>query len=386
VRILHTSDWHVGRTVRGRSRAAEHEGVLAEITQIAQAERVDLVLVAGDQFDTAAPTPEAERIVYRALCDLAEAQAQVVVIAGNHDHPHRLAAVAPLLTSRGIHTCALLARPDEGGVLTLRTSDGETARVALVPFLSQRHLIRAAELMAFDADQHAGRYDAGVRQVVAQLTSAFTPDTVNLVCAHLFVAGGLMGGGEREAHTVFDYAVSPAAFPAGAHYVALGHLHRTQRIPAACPVYYSGSPLQLDFGESGDDKAVLVVDAHPGTPAEVRTVPLVTGRRLRTVRGTLEELEALGESTGDDHVRVVVRGQARAGLADAVRALFPDAVEVAVESPDVSAPDRPGRPVRLGRSPNELFAEYLAEHGVDDERVRSLFGELLEDAHAAGVA
>jgi exonuclease SbcD len=401
VRILHTSDWHVGRTIRGRSRADEHEVVLAEIAQIAQAERVDLVLVAGDQFDTAAPTPEAERIVYRALCDLASTGAHVVVVAGNHDNPHRLAAVAPLLASRGVHAQALLARPDEGGVLAVHPRNGETARIALVPFLSQRHLIRAAELMAFDADQHAGQYDAAVRHVITNLTSAFTPDTVNLVCAHLFVAGGQLGGGEREAHTIFDYAVSPAAFPASTHYVALGHLHRAQRLPAACPVHYSGSPLQLDFGETGDDKAVLLVEAHPGAPAEVRTVPLRSGKRLRTIRGTLEELEALAEQAGDDHVRVVVRGQARAGLADAVRVLFPDAVEVAVESPEAGRDDHK-RPARLGRSPHELFAEYLAEHGADDERVRALFAELLaeegapapdggweaclEDAHAPGAA
>lgn len=359
--------------------------MLAEIAQIAGAEQVDLVLVAGDQFDTAAPPPEAERIVYRALCDLADTGAQVVVVAGNHDHPHRLAAIAPLLASRGVHAQGLLARPEEGGVLTLRTRHGEAARVALVPFLSQRHLIRAAQLMAFDADQHAGQYDAGARHVIAQLISAFTPDTVNLACAHLFVAGGMLGGGEREAHTIFDYAVSPAAFPASAHYVALGHLHRAQRIPAGCPVYYSGSPLQLDFGETGDDKAVLLVDAHPGTPAEVRTVHLKSGRRLRTIRGTLDELEALADQTDDDHLRVVVRGQARAGLADAVRALFPDAVEVAIESPESPKPDQ-DRPARLGRSPQELFAEYLAEHGADDERVRVLFAELLEQSDAPGAA
>ena len=385
MRILHTSDWHVGRTIRGRSRAGEHEAVLAEIAEIARAEGADLVLVAGDQFDTAAPTPEAERIVYRALCDLADTGAQVVAVAGNHDNPHRLAAVAPLLATRGIHTGALLARPGEGGVLTLRTRHGEVARVALVPFLSQRHLVRAAQLMALDADQHAGQYDAGVRQVIAQLASAFTPDTVNVVCAHLFVAGGVLGGGEREAHTIFDYAVSPAAFPASAHYVALGHLHRAQQIPAGCPVHYSGSPLQLDFGETSDDKAVLLIEAHPGAPAEVRTIGLVSGRRLRTIRGTLDELEALAGEGGDAHLRVVVRGQARAGLAEEVRALFPDAVEVAVESPEAAASGE-RQPARLGRSPHELFAEYLAEHGADDERVRALFAELLEDAHAPGPA
>src|SRR5680860_969681 len=111
MRILHTADWHVGRTIRGRSRAAEHLAVLAEITAIARAEAVDLVLVAGDQFDTAAPSPEAERIVYRALLDLAEV-APVVVVGGNHDSAQRLEAVAPLLAACGRLTrCSITACP-----------------------------------------------------------------------------------------------------------------------------------------------------------------------------------------------------------------------------------------------------------------------------------
>jgi exonuclease SbcD len=378
VRILHTSDWHVGRTIRGRSRADEHEAVLAEIATIADAERVGLVLVAGDQFDTAAPPPDAERIVYRALLDLADTGAQVVLVAGNHDSRQRLAAIAPLLATRGITASAAPLRADEGGVVDVSSRDGEVARIALVPFLSQRYIVRAAELMGMGADQHALRYADRARQLIEHLAAGFAPDTVNLLVGHLMVAGGTLGGGEREAHTIFDYWVPATAFPAAAHYVALGHLHRTQRIAAACPVYYSGSPLQLDFGETGDDKGVLLVDATPGKPAEVRTVKLIAGRRLRTVRGTLDELIAYAGTTGDDHVRVVVRSPARAGLADDVRELFPDAVEVAIETPEAATVE--SRPARLGRSPHELFAEYLAEQGADDPRVRALFKELLEDA------
>ncbi|MDP9405693.1 MAG: exonuclease subunit SbcD [Actinomycetota bacterium] len=380
MRILHTADWHVGRTIRGRSRAEEHEAVLAEIVAIAAEHAVDLVLVAGDQFDTAAPSPEAERIVWRALLDLAATGARVVVVAGNHDNPSRLAAVAPLLAANGVVVGAGVVRPGDGGVVDVPTPSGERARVALLPFLSQRAVVRADELMRAAADQHAGHYDQRVRNVVAALCGGFGPDTVNLVVSHLFVSGGVVGGGERSAHTIFEYAVAATAFPATAHYVALGHLHRAQRIPAPAPVHYAGSPLQLDFGETADAKSVTLVDAAPGRPAEVRTVALTAGRRLRTLRGTLDQLEAQAGTTGDDYLRVVVVGDRRAGLGELVRGWFPEAVDVGVEMPERRADE--AAPPRLGRSPAALFDEYLAERSAADERVSALFAALLEDATA----
>ena len=388
MKILHTSDWHVGRTIRGRSRAVEHQAVLDEIVGIATTEAVDLVLVAGDQFDTAAPSPESERLVWQALLDLANTGARVVTVAGNHDNPGRLQAVAPLLALRRIHTGAHLAKPDAGGTIDVTLDSGETARIALLPFLSQRGIVRADELMQLDADQHSQQYDGRARLILERLCSGFATDTVNLAVTHLMVTGGTLGGGERSAHTIFDYAVAARAFPVTAHYVALGHLHRAQQIPAGAPVHYSGSPLQLDFGETADTKSVTIIQASPGQPAEVRTVPLSAGRRLRTLRGTLEDLEAQRDTTGDDYLRVVVRGDRRAGLADLVREWFPHAVDVGVEAPADETLDRPER--GLGRSPHELFAEYLTERGATDERVLALFDELLDgivaEAHAEQVS
>jgi exonuclease SbcD len=377
MRILHTSDWHVGRTIRGRSRAAEHEAVLAEIAGVARAERVDLVLVAGDVFDTAAPAPETERIVYRALLDLAEV-APVVLVAGNHDSHQRLAAVRPLLAANRVEVGAVLARPDSGGVV-----DVAGARIALVPFLSQRSIVRADDLLELDAAEHAGQYTARMALILEALGGAFTADRVNIVLAHLTVLGGTMGGGERAAHTVFDYTVPATAFPSSAHYVALGHLHRAQRVPAAAPTWYSGSPLQLDFGETGNTSAVLLIEAAPGRPAAVRAVPVTAGRNLRTLRGTLGELEALAGVAGEDHVRVVVVGQARAGLAEQVREWFPDAVEVTVEVPEGAHPTDGAAAPRLGRSPVELFGEYLTERGASDERVAGLFADLYDEVSTA---
>ncbi len=380
MKILHTSDWHVGRTIRGRSRADEHRAVLAEIAGIAASEDVDLVLVAGDLFDVVAPSAESEQIVFRALLDLADI-APVVAVAGNHDHPRRLEAVAPLLELGRVHVGSTLKRPDEGGVITVEAGSGETARIALVPFVSQRAIVSAGDLMALDPDQHGGKYAGRLAGVIAKLTEGVSLDRVNLVVAHLMVAGGTLGGGERSAHTIFDYAVSSQAFDGSLSYVALGHLHRPQKVPAPGPVWYSGSPLQMDFGETEDRKAVLLVEAEPGVPARVREVPLSAGRRLRRLRGTLDEIVALQDEVGDAYLRIELEETARVGLADEVRELFPDAVDVTIAAPEEARESSP--PVRLGRPPHELFTEYLTQKNAFDERLIALFGELLAESHEA---
>jgi DNA repair protein SbcD/Mre11 len=410
VRVLHTSDWHVGKAVRGRSRAAEHRAVLAEIAGVAEREDVDLVIVAGDLFDTAAPTAESERIVYRALLDLAGGGRPVVVVAGNHDSAPRLAAVAPLSQASGITVASAIRPPDEGGVLEI-TAGREVAQVALLPFPSQRYVVTADVLLAGDAaDAHAAYADRVVN-ILRVLTAGFRADTVNLVSAHLMVMGGTMGGGERGAHTVFDYWVPATAFPAAAQYVALGHLHRAQQLPGPAPLHYCGSPLQLDFGETANEPAVTVVDVRPGKPAAVRSVPLRAGSRLRTLRGSLVDVLAAaaelpapasaeevpgdtGAKTGPwpDHLRVVLDETPRAGLADEVRERVPAVVEVVLAPRDTADGGRTADPDRLRRTPRDLFAEYLTEHDVADARLLPLFDELVEqvtdepEAAAAGAS
>lgn len=382
MKLLHTSDWHVGRGIRGRSRADEHRAVLAEIVEITAEEQVDVVLVTGDAFDTATPTPEAEAIVYRALLDLADTGAHVVVLAGNHDNPRRWAALEPVLNRSTVHVAADVRPPDDGGVLDLQTASGEVARIALVPFLSQRSVVKADQLMSRRADQHAARYAERARRVLQALTAGFGPDTVNIVAAHLTVASGqpVLGGGERAAHTIFDYLVPPTAFPASAQYVALGHLHQPHRIPGACPIWYCGSPLHLDFGEvERDHKAVLVVEAEPNLPATVRTVDLTRGRPLRTVRGPLAELESRVAELGDAHLRVVLTDPERAGLADEVRERFPTAVDVRIERDDEAGDGEQAWELDdFHQSPADLFAQYLDEAQVTDPDLTALFAELLE--------
>jgi exonuclease SbcD len=381
MRLLHTSDWHVGKAIRGRSRAAEHVEVLAEMATVADEQSVDVVVVAGDLFDTAAPSAESERIVYQALIRLAAGGRPVVVIAGNHDSAARLGAVGLLSEASGIHVASAIRPPDDGGVLELDL-DGETTLVALLPFPSQRYVVTADLLMgAGDASDAHAAYADRVARILGALTSGFGSGTVNLVVAHLMVLGGLLGGGERGAHTIFDYWVPATAFPAAAQYVALGHLHRAQRLAGPAPLHFCGSPLQLDFGETANEPGVQVVDLRPGLPARVRTVPLQGGRRLRTLRGSLSQIEALAGQTGSDHLRLVLDEPARLGLADEARHMFPDAVEVVLATrDDAEDGERPAvDPDRLRRTPHDLFASYLDQADVEDPEILALFDRLVDD-------
>ena len=386
MRILHTADWHVGQGIRGRSRADEHRDVLNEIAEIAEREAVDLVLVTGDQFHSAAPSPESERIVYEALMKLASTGAHVHVVAGNHDNPSRLQAVAPLLKLANVTANWIPSRAEKGGVVEVvaeRTS--ERALIASIPFLSKRTILKADDLMNLDASRHEGKYRERYRQIVEVLTKDFGRETVNLVAAHVTTQGGARVGGERESQSILDYVVPASVFPTNTHYVGLGHLHGAQRIDAGAPVWYPGSPLRMDFGDSSDMKCVLLIDAVPGKPARVSQVKLNAGRSLVTWKGSLELFREKSAELSDVFIRVRLTDPRRPGLADEVRDLHSGVVEIALvdQDSDKDEDDLPRSVEDLYGSPRELFAEFLAEQGIDDNDLTRLFDELLEEANAS---
>src|SRR5579864_2612718 len=380
MRILHTSDWHVGKVLKGRDRHDEHVAVLRSIVATARDENVDVVLVAGDLFETAAPAAKAQGLVMRTLLALREDGRHVVVIAGNHDNQALLDAVyRPVLGELGLHVLGIPKRPDSGGLMTLRTRTGEMINVAALPFLSHRYAVRAAEVLLHETAEHTLDYARRVGDIVALLTAGFTPEAVNVVMAHATLLGGRRGGGERDVQTTLDYELSASLFPATAHYVALGHLHRQQEIPGPCPIFYSGSPLAIDFGEEANDSVALVVTAAPGIRADATPVPVTGGRPLRTLRGTLDQVISEGGQAEDAYLRVILAEPGRAGLGDLVRERLPNTLEVMLD--DAHRP-RPGgrsgdRTSRIGRSPRELFADFLTEENIDDPRLTAMFAELL---------
>ena len=378
MRFLHTADWHVGKTLKGHSRLDEQEQVLREIIRVVREQELDAVLVAGDLYDSAAPSAPAQKLVVRTLMALARTGAEVIVIAGNHDHAATLDAYRPLAGAAGVTLVGSVRSAEQGGVVEFTARTGEPVTVAVLPFVSSRYAVRAAELVANTPAEHTGAYDQQLRDILKSLSGGFRTDAINLVMAHLTVLNATFGGGERTAQSIFEYAVPATVFPPDAHYVALGHLHRRQIMAAPSPVHYCGAPLAVDFGEQEYEPVVCLVEATLSTPARVTDIPITAARRLRTLRGTVEELGALAGTVGEDLLRVWVREPARAGLREEVTDLLPNALEVRIE-PEFATPvsgSRPASDPGGERTALELFGEYCATRNTDDPRLDVLFARL----------
>ena len=377
MRFLHTSDWHLGKTLKGRSRSDEHDDALTEILDLTRREKIDCVLITGDLFDSQAPPPEAERLALNFFSELRGLSIPAIVIAGNHDHPKRLLALKDILHLLDIYVRPEPARPSEGGVVTIERGS-ETAQVAVLPFVTIGRIEDAAKLMGPEVERYQ-QYSEKIAAMCDALARGFSTRTVNLLLAHLYVDGAETSRSEREIHVAKPYAVSPQRFPATAHYIALGHLHRPQEIAAPSRTLYAGSILQLDFGERDQQKRVVVIDAHPGKPPTIESRPLQSGRRLRDVTGTLQEIELRNGDFGDDFLRVTVKvDRPSPGIAETVRELLPNALEIHLDYPRVETQ----LPKIAGADPHELFSRFYTErHGAAPaEPLSALFRRLYEEA------
>jgi exonuclease SbcD len=157
MRFLHTADWHVGKTLKGHSRLDEQEQVLREIVRVVREQELDAVLVAGDLYDSAAPSAPAQKLVVRTLMALAGTGAEVIVIAGNHDHAATFDAYRPFAGAAGITLVGSVRSAEQGGVVQFTARTGEPVTVAVLPFVSSRYAVRAAELVANTPAEHTGR-------------------------------------------------------------------------------------------------------------------------------------------------------------------------------------------------------------------------------------
>ena len=380
MKFLHTSDWHVGKTLKGRSRLDEQTAVMKEIVEITRREVVDAVLIAGDLYETSAPSATAQQLLVHTLIALRDTGAEVIAMAGNHDHAATFDAYRPLMAAAGIHLLGQPRPATHGGVVTFTArSTGERINVAVLPFLTTRYAVRAAEILTGTPAEHASGYDRQIREMIDHLKTGFSDDAVNIIMAHLTILNGALGGGERPAQTIFEYFVPASIFGADPHYVALGHLHRRQHLPAPCPVHYCGSPIAVDFGEAENDPVMLLVEISPTTPATITEIPITAGRRLRTVHGTVTELAANADSYGDDYLRVYVAEPTRAALRDEVIEVLPNTLEVRIEPAFAAQASGTETPDRSDRTPIELFGEFCAERQIEDPRLTALFAQLLDE-------
>ncbi|MBM7565636.1 exonuclease SbcD [Paenibacillus sacheonensis] len=277
MRILHTADWHFGRSLEGRSRLEEQAAFVDELAALVKDEGIDLVLLAGDVYDSVNPPAAAEGLFYEAVSRLADGgQRTIAVIAGNHDHPDRVSASAPLAARSGIR---LVGMPTDRPIVVDVPRTGEQAVIAALPYPSESRL-RELLSEATDEGQLRSAYSERVGRLMKQLGTAFRGDTVNLAMSHIYVLGGLETDSERPIQIGGAYTVDPSALQIGAQYVALGHLHRPQRVAGDETMRYSGSPLAYSFSEAGQAKAVTVFEAEPGKLVLPREIPLSAGRPL----------------------------------------------------------------------------------------------------------
>jgi exonuclease SbcD len=298
MRILHTADWHLGRTLEGHSRQEEHERMVDELCAIARDEDAHLVLIAGDIFDSYNPPAAAEELYCEALARLGErGRRAVVVIAGNHDSPERLCAVRALARRHG---AVILGYPLEdpgpylpeagrvrcpaagpGWVEVALEGCSHSAVIAAVPYPSEARLNQVlTEALAGDELQDS--YSRRIGSLFQGLKGHSQPETVRLAVSHLFVAGGEESESEeRPIQMGGAYAVRPSHLPTDVHYIALGHLHKPQQIRAA-PVLcrYAGAPLAYSFSETGQAKSVVVLEVEPNSSLQARLVPLSAARPL----------------------------------------------------------------------------------------------------------
>ncbi len=404
MRILHTSDWHLGKPLEGRSRREEQQAFLEELVHLVDEASIDLVLLAGDVFDVYNPPAWAEELFYQAVAELgAYGQRGVVVIAGNHDSPDRLAAPHQLAKTHGVY---ILGRPTDevtqykrllGQVVEVQGAaesfvklrvprTGEVAGIIALPYPSESRLGR---LLVADDETRQRDYAAGLARVFDELADHYDRRTVNLAMSHLYVDECRTSESERELVGGAD-RVQPAILPKRAQYTALGHLHEPQDIllpPGGAKgrrARYSGAPLAFRMSERDSQKSVTIIDVAPGEAPELEVVPIRAGRpmvvweasSLAEVHAGLEAHRHAGAWT-----ELVLQLDERPSHADVVALRKArDFLRVRVVLPAVAGVDSDlGRRRELPM--DELFRRFARSKGVEPApELVSLFEELASAA------
>lgn len=384
MRILHTSDWHLGRTFHGVDLLADQRRALEALAAIVASESVDVVVVAGDVYDRSVPSADAVRVYDDGLALISAAGAQIVVTSGNHDSPTRLGAGSAFASAGGLHLRTTI--PSITDPVIIDDVHGPVAFYG-IPYLEPD--TARGELGVEDARSHQQVLDAAMERVRADVAARHTR---SVVVAHAFVVGSAATDSERSISVGGVETVAAQTF-CGADYVALGHLHSPQEVTGA--VRYSGSPLPYSFGERTHRKSVWIVDLDADGLAAVRPHELPTVRGLSSLRGTLAELltDPALEAVREHYVEATLTDAARP--VDAMRRLrerFGHAVHVSWERQHtVGALDYRSRV--QGRTDAEIVTSFITdvrtapsegEQRVIERALRAVVGEPAAETTAEG--
>ncbi|MEV7085605.1 exonuclease SbcCD subunit D [Streptomyces sp. NPDC093085] len=380
-RLLHTSDWHVGHTLHGYPRTDDFDAVFAEIVEIARESRPDLIVHTGDLFHTSHPTAADLIRAMEVLKQLA-AVAPTVVVAGNHDSPTYF-RFFDLFTGpsvgRGLFFVDRLRTAEEGGVFTFDACGGEQRiRLAAMPFVHPNRFWQRPALSTSYAE-----YAAGMRGLQQQLLEAmgegYDPDRdVLFFAAHVYVAGATRAETERRMDESFKVAVEDLP---QVSYTALGHIHCPQTVRGPTfPARYAGSPLAMDFGEVGDPKSVVIVDAEPGRPGRPLPRRLLSARRLEVFEGTLDRLRAEAAQYDGTYLKAVISGEEPdVQLARKIAEIVPNAIVIKATldlepAADILLDFAPGEEPELP----DAFRVYLGQEGVSGAAANATVAAFVE--------
>ncbi len=389
--VLHTSDWHIGRTLCGRKRYEEFEAFLGWLAETIRRTEIDVLLVAGDVFDTGSPSNRAQAIYYSFLRRVASSSCRhAVIVGGNHDSPTFLEAPKTLLEALDVHVIGCASEDPEDEVLVLRNGrDAPELIVCAVPYLRDRD-VRAAEAGESVADKERKLVDgirdhyAAVAAVAERRRAELGEDLPIVALGHLFAAGGqtVDGDGVRELYVGSSVRVAAGTFPACFDYVALGHLHVPQKVNGLDTVRYSGSPLPMGFGEANRRKGVCRVAFH-GRNASVERIEAPVFQGLERIKGDwdgiagrIRELSAAGARSwlevvydGDE-----VIGDLRERLEDAVSDTPMELLRVRNDRVVARALGRMHAEETLDDlDVEDVFERCLAVHDVPEEQRPELF-------------
>jgi DNA repair protein SbcD/Mre11 len=305
MKILHTSDWHLGATLAGRKRYDEGEKFLDWLIQIIIQERIETLIVAGDIFDSGNPSNKALEQYYRFLGRAGKSGCNhIVITAGNHDSPSLLAAPRELLMALDIHVIGSVTDNPADEVIILHDQDNNPGLIiCAVPFLRDRDIRLSEAGESFEEKQQA--HISGIRAHYQDICNIAEEKRVHyssalpiIATGHLFAAGGttLADDGVRDLSIGTLIRIGADAFPDSIDYLALGHLHQSQMVHGNPNRRYSGAPLMMGFGESEREKVVVLVDISPERQVRTQDIPVPPSRSLLQLRGDAEQIrESLGE-------------------------------------------------------------------------------------------
>ncbi len=383
MRILHTADWHIGQRLHERQRIDEHKEFLNWLLTTIQEQKVDLLLVSGDIFDTALPSAEATNLYYSFLFRLFnETDAYTVIIAGNHDSPRHLDAPKEFLRMGRIHVVGITHDPHECVVEI--PPDNPQIAIAAVPYLSENELPHISYETEIDKQE---RYRERLKSFYQDCVSHMSENIPKILMGHLFVHGGTVGDSERNIQFGGATAIKPNDFPDSADYVALGHLHRPQRIKGKeYPIQYAGSPIPLRFNEASyQKKAFLLEFSEDNNLIRNDEISIPIFKELITLEGDENDIfsQAMLGNWDGKYIQVKLKLDAvRIGVADEIREALSDRggdiLTVELQMPDEGG-ILPIPPDKM-KQPEEIFDQfYQTRFGQSpDNTLKHTFTELIE--------